>query len=208
MMPAAGSPSPGGAGEPCARPLFHVVLHEPEIPNNTGNIGRTCIAAGCALHLIHPLGFDTSEKALRRAGLDYWPRVRVREHADWPAYTAWMARASSERESRDVRTSGEHAGREAVRWFTSGHGGTPFWEADLRRGDELVFGKETRGLPEELLTEARAQGRVLHMPMVPGERGLNLATVVCAVVWEGVRQCVARGDVRLDEAGRLVLGGA
>src|SRR4029453_11172058 len=63
-----------------ASPLFHVVLHEPEIPNNTGNIGRTCVATGCALHLIHPLGFDTSEKACRRAGLDYWPRLDVPHH--------------------------------------------------------------------------------------------------------------------------------
>ena len=67
-------------------PLFHVVLHEPEIPNNTGNIGRTCVATGCALHLIKPLGFDTSEKECRRAGLDYWPRLGVREHDSWDAF--------------------------------------------------------------------------------------------------------------------------
>ncbi|MFN9993575.1 MAG: tRNA (cytidine(34)-2'-O)-methyltransferase, partial [Phycisphaerales bacterium] len=65
---------------------FDVVLHEPEIPNNTGNIGRTCVATGCALDLIHPLGFELSEKACRRAGLDYWPRLCVREHADWDGY--------------------------------------------------------------------------------------------------------------------------
>jgi len=68
------------------QPLFHVVLHEPEIPNNTGNIGRTCIAAGCALRLIRPLGFDTGVKALRRAGLDYWPRLQPEEHDGWDDY--------------------------------------------------------------------------------------------------------------------------
>lgn len=173
-------------------PLFHVVLHEPEIPNNTGNIGRTCIAAGCALHLIKPLGFDTSEKALRRAGLDYWPRLGVHEHADWQGY------AQGAPLSRALPV------RPAARWFTSGKGGRPHWEADLRPGDHLIFGKETRGLPDLLLDEARASGHLIHLPMIPGERGLNLATVVCAVVWEGIRQCVARGDRSLDREGRLV----
>lgn len=167
------------------RPLFHVVMHEPEIPNNTGNIGRTCIATGCILHLIHPLGFDTSEKALRRAGLDYWPRLRVTEHADWAAYEAATG-----------------ASRERM-WFTSGHGGVPLWNAELRAGDHLVFGRETRGLPEAMLS-ARPE-RVLHLPMVAGERGLNVATAVCAVVYEGARQCVARGEARLDDAGRLLV---
>ena len=85
-------------------PLFHVILHEPEIPNNTGNIGRTCIAAGCALHLVRPLGFDTSEKACRRAGLDYWPRLKPREHDSFdeclraiePAAAAPVAAATGE----------------------------------------------------------------------------------------------------------------
>lgn len=172
---------------PVIQPLFHVVLHEPEIPNNTGNIGRTCIAAGCGLHLVRPLGFDTSEKALRRAGLDYWPRLGVIEHADWPAY---LAAAPAPR----------------ARWFTSGKGGVPVWQAEFHPGDHIVFGKETAGLPDELLDEARAAGRLLHLPMVPGERGLNLATVVCAVVWEGIRQCIARGDCTLDGEGRLLTG--
>ena len=75
------------AGAPkLAHPLFHVTLVEPEIPNNTGNIGRTCVALGCKLHLIHPLGFDTSEKACRRAGLDYWPRLDVEHHTNFAAY--------------------------------------------------------------------------------------------------------------------------
>lgn len=163
-------------------PLFHVVMHEPEIPNNTGNIGRTCIATGCALHLVHPLGFDTSEKALRRAGLDYWPRLAVREHQSWDAY---LADATPPR-----------------LWLTSGHGGKPLWDADLRPGDHLVFGKETRGLPSDLL--ARHPDRVVHLPMIPGERGLNVATVVCAVVYEGIRQCVARGDIFLNAEDRIV----
>lgn len=162
-------------------PLFHVVLHEPEIPNNTGNIGRTCIAAGCALHLVRPLGFDTSAKALRRAGLDYWPRLGAREHGSWDAYLA------------------SHPG--ARRWVFTTKATRPFWDADLRPGDHLVFGKETAGLPAPIL-EAHA-GRLVTFPMVPSERSLNLATVVCAAVYEGVRQCAHRGDIALNAQGRL-----
>lgn len=171
-----------------ADPLFHIVMLEPEIPNNTGNIGRTCIAAGCALHLVRPLGFDTGEKALRRAGLDYWPRLGVVEHDDWGAFLKWWA-------------GGPGKGGAGM-WLTSGKRGRAVWDAELRRGDAIVFGRETSGLPEEMLE--RQAGRVVTLPMTPGERGLNVATAVCAVVYEGMRQCAARGEVALDEAGRLM----
>ncbi len=171
-------------------PLFRVVLHEPEIPNNTGNIGRTCIATGCELHLIRPLGFDTSEKACRRAGLDYWPRLNPREHDSWEAYLA-AARQW-------------HPGRGAPRlWLFTTKTARPVWEADFEPGDHLVFGKETRGLPDALL--AQHPGRLLTLPMIPGERSLNLATAVCAAVYEGLRQLTRRGDVRLDDEGKLVV---
>lgn len=162
--------------------LFHVVLHQPEIPNNTGNIGRTCVATGCALHLIHPLGFEVSEKACRRAGLDYWPRLTVREHDSWSAY---LARAAPAR-----------------LWLLSTKAGRVIYDADLRRGDHLVFGRETAGLPDEIL-EAHAD-RLLVLPMMEGERSLNLATAVCAVVYEGLRQLRTRGEVELGPSGRLV----
>lgn len=168
-------------------PLFHVVLHEPEIPNNTGNIGRTCIATGCALHLIRPLGFDTGEKALRRAGLDYWPRLNPSEHDSWEEY---------------VRATHAEPGRT---WFFTTKSTHPVWEAPFHPGDHLVFGKETSGLPEKMLREH--EGRLLTLPLVPGERSLNLATAVCAAVYEGIRQTVLRGEARLDH-GRLVVPGA
>ena len=163
------------------QPLFHIVLHEPEIPNNTGNIGRTCIATGCALHLIRPLAFDTSEKACRRAGLDYWPRLQPREHDSFDAY---LAREAPPR-----------------LWFFTTKAAAPLWHANLQPGDHLVFGKETRGLPDALL--ARFPDRAVVLPMVPHERSLNLATAVCAAVDEGLRQLAQRGDVTLDPAGRL-----
>jgi tRNA (cytidine/uridine-2'-O-)-methyltransferase len=162
-------------------PLFQVVLHEPEIPNNTGNIGRTCVATGCSLRLIRPLGFDTSEKACRRAGLDYWPRLDVREHDSWEQYL--------------------QAERPARLWLLSTKPGRSVFEAELRPGDALVFGKETAGLPGSIL-EAYPSQR-LFLPMAAGERSLNVATAVCAVVYEGIRQMLARGELSLDGAGRI-----
>lgn len=152
--------------------MFHVVLHEPEIPNNTGNIGRTCVALGATLHLIHPLGFELSAKACRRAGLDYWPRLTWREHSGWDAYL---------RDERPERV-----------WALSTHGTRSVFDADLRMGDALLFGAETRGLPESVRQSIPPE-RVLRLPMAEGERSLNLATAVCAVAYEGVRQEVARG---------------
>jgi tRNA (cytidine/uridine-2'-O-)-methyltransferase len=163
-------------------PLLHVVLHEPEIPNNTGNIGRTCVALDCAMHLIHPLGFDIDEKACRRAGLDYWPRLDLREHASLEAYLS------------------THAG--ARLWVLSTRATRPVWDAEFRAGDHLLFGKETRGLPPAVLE--RFGDRLLTLPMVPAERSLNLATAVCSVAYEAVRQLVGSGGAMLDGAGRLV----
>lgn len=163
-------------------PLFTVVLHEPEIPNNTGNIGRTCVATGSALVLIRPLGFDTSEKACRRAGLDYWPRLNVREVDSWDEYMVIL--------------------RPASLWFFSTKSSRCVFDAEFRTGDHLVFGKETSGLPAELL--AGHCDRCLSLPMAAGERSLNVATAVCAAVYEGLRQVRARGEVGIDPSGRIV----
>ncbi|MGH7132871.1 MAG: tRNA (cytidine(34)-2'-O)-methyltransferase [Phycisphaerales bacterium] len=161
-------------------PLFHIALHEPEIPNNTGNIGRTCVATGCALHLIRPLGFDTSIKALRRAGLDYWPRLNPAEHDSLDAYLV--------------------VNRPPRLWAFSTKAARTVHDVELRAGDHLLFGKETRGLPDEVL--ARFDDRVIGLPMLAGERSLNLATAVCAAIYLGIDQLLRRGDLALD-AGRL-----
>lgn len=193
-------PDPRTPDPTLPRPLFHIVLHEPEIPNNTGNIGRTCIATGCALHLVHPLGFDTSEKALRRAGLDYWPRLGVIEHLHWGAYLGWSGSGVPE---HGCAADGKAVARSVTprRWFFTTKASRTVWDADLRPGDHLVFGKETRGLPDELLREHGDS--MLSLPMVQGERSLNLATAVCAVVYEGLRQCRARGEITLGENARI-----
>lgn len=154
-------------------PTFNIVLLNPEIPNNTGNIGRTAAATACRLHIIHPIGFDMSEKALRRAGLDYWRFVDCREHASWRTFL--------------------NAEQPARVWLYTTKTARPHWDATFQRGDYLLFGKETRGVSEEVHDEVArtwgAEARVT-LPMVddPAARSLNLATAVCAAVYEGLRQ--------------------
>jgi len=169
---------------------FHIALLHPEIPNNTGNIGRTCMATGCSLHLIKPLGFDTSEKACRRAGLDYWPRLRPTEHESWESFAA----------TSPVRADPSRL------WLFTTKTSRPIWDAHFHKGDTLLFGKETAGLPETLLNCYPDQ--LLTLPMIPAERSLNLATAVCASIYEGLRQLAATGGVILDPAGRIVVNGS
>ena len=151
-------------------PLFHVVLYKPEIPNNTGNIGRTCMAAGCALHLIHPLAFDTSEKAFRRAGMDYWRGLDVRHHESWEGFLA----------------SDSGLPDRLVLYTTKAE--KPHWEHHFQRGDYLLFGRESGGVPEEVHQLIAERGDRVTLPMPGGGRSLNLATVVCTGIYEGIRQ--------------------
>lgn len=162
--------------------MFDVVLIEPEIPANTGNIGRTCVATGCSLHLVRPLGFDTDDKACRRAGLDYWPRLRVAEHASFD----------------DFLGLGPPGGG---LWLLTTHATRTVFDAALRPGDALVFGRESAGLPASL--HERFPERRICLPMRPGERSLNLAAAVTAVVYEGLRQAIAGSALGLDPQGRL-----
>jgi len=152
-------------------PPFHIVLLNPEIPNNTGNIGRTAAATGCRLHIVHPVGFDMSEKALRRAGLDYWQMVDVREHESWAAFL----------QAENPRRL----------WLYTTRSRRKHWDAIFNRGDYLLFGKETSGVPEDVhqwVANTYGDTHRITLPMDPGARSLNLATVVCAAVYEGLRQ--------------------
>lgn len=143
---------------------LHVALYHPEIPQNTGNIGRLCLGLDATLHLVHPLSFDTDEKAVRRAGLDYWKHVRLVEHPDEEAFWAWAL-------SRRVH-------------LFSSHGQRPYSACRYERGDVLLFGRETVGLPPELVTARGA----FHIPMVGPIRSLNLANAVAVVCYEALRQ--------------------
>jgi tRNA (cytidine/uridine-2'-O-)-methyltransferase len=147
--------------------MFQIVLYQPEIPPNTGNVIRLAANAGCALHLVEPLGFNVDDAALRRAGLDYAEFVTMRVHPDWAACRAALG---------------------AARLFAfSTKAGGRFDTVAYRPGDAFVFGPESRGLPVELL-ESFPPERCLRLPMMPGNRSLNLSNAVAVTVFEAWRQ--------------------
>ena len=152
--------------------MFNIVLYQPEIPPNTGNIIRLCANTGCQLHLIEPLGFSLDDKKLRRAGLDYHEWARVKTHENIQA----------------IGQSGEV-------YALSTRGSCCYSTAQFKPGDSLVFGPETRGLPESYLQQLPA-ANVLRLPMLASSRSLNLSNTVAIVVYEALRQ---QGFVGLDE---------
>ncbi len=151
-------------------PALHVVLHHPEIPHNTGSAGRTCVAVGAKLWLVRPLGFKLDDYYLRRAGLDYWPCL------EWEVVENW--------EELLQRLPGRY-------WFFSKKGARSFYDVSFERGDVLVFGNESRGLPDEIL--AGAGDRCVRLPMRPQIRCLNLANTVAISLYEALRQGVGPG---------------
>ncbi|WP_347247989.1 tRNA (cytidine(34)-2'-O)-methyltransferase [Zoogloea sp.] len=147
--------------------MFHVVLHQPEIPPNTGNIMRMCANSGVRLHLVKPLGFTLEEKQLVRAGLDYRDMAVVTVHEDWVSCRAGFA-------------------GQRIFALTS-HGGRSYAEVSFLPGDVFVFGSESRGLPPELHAEFNGEQR-LRIPMRPDNRSLNLSNAAAVVVYEAWRQ--------------------
>ncbi len=147
--------------------MLNIVLYQPEIPPNTGNIMRLCANTGCTLHLIEPLGFDLEEKKLRRAGLDYRDLADVQVHSSFELFTA--------------------ANPDARIIALTTKGSAPYHEVQYRAGDALVFGPETRGLPQELLT-ALPTGQRIRIPMRPESRSLNLSNAAALVTYEALRQ--------------------
>lgn len=146
--------------------MLHVVLIEPEIPQNTGNIARTCAATGSELHLVKPLGFKLEDKYLKRAGLDYWPLVKVHVHEDF------------------AQVLERYPG--APFFYASTKAPRSYAQVSFPQDAFLVFGKESRGLPENLL--GRVYDHCIRIPMVPGARSLNLSNSVAIVVYEALRQ--------------------
>ena len=153
--------------------MLYLCLVEPEIPQNTGNIARTCAATGSTLVLIHPLGFSLSEKAVRRSGMDYWKDVRKIEKESFPAFMA------------------EHGNDEV--WFFSSHAQKSFWDVSFAGDGDiyLVFGKESTGLGDEIIS--RYSERTLRIPMVEGARCLNLSNSAAVAAYEVLRQRGHRG---------------
>ncbi len=157
---------------------MNIVLHQPEIPGNTGNIGRTCVAVGASLHLIEPLGFHLDEKSLRRAGMDYWPLLDVHRYMNFrefqeqnPGARIWMATTKAKK---------------------------VYTEVSYGPDDYIMFGKESAGIPEEILVEH--EETCIRIPMLPSIRSLNLSNSVAVVLYEALRQ---NGFGSLEREGSL-----
>lgn len=161
--------------------MFNIVLVEPEIPQNTGNIVRTCAATGCALHLVRPLGFEVTDKYLKRAGLDYWKDCRIYYYDCFD-------------EVRKKFT-------ESTFYYFTTKGLSKYSDAKFKEGDFLVFGKESAGLKEELLKANR--DFCLRIPMINETRSLNLSNSVAIAVYEGLRQLNFEGFKTAGELHRL-----
>jgi tRNA (cytidine/uridine-2'-O-)-methyltransferase len=147
--------------------MLKIVLHQPEIPPNTGNIIRLCANTGCSLHLIEPLGFDLDDKKMRRAGLDY------REFASVEVYPSFS----------DFRRRNSHSRLFCI----TTKGARPYHQVSFQAGDAIVFGSETRGLPEDILDSVKPEQRI-RIPMKPDSRSLNLSNAAAVVAYEGLRQ--------------------
>jgi tRNA (cytidine/uridine-2'-O-)-methyltransferase len=145
---------------------FHIVLHEPLIPANTGNIARTCAGTGTKLHLIEPLGFSTDDKYLKRAGLDYWHAVDITYHSSFDAFAA-------------AHPNGRF-------FFIETNGSKYHSEVEYRDGDFFVFGKETSGIPKDILDKYPEQ--IIRIPMGDATRSLNLSNTAAIVLYEALRQ--------------------
>ncbi len=151
-------------------PILHIVLHQPEIPPNTGNVARSCVAIGAKLWLVKPLGFEITEKRLRRAGLDYWPHLDWETVEDWQELTQKLGETFLEKRA----------------WFFTKTAQHEYTDARFQRGDALIFGCETRGLPAEILAAHPEQ--TLRIPIRPQVRSLNLSNAAAVAMYEAVRQ--------------------
>ena len=149
---------------------FNIVLVNPEIPPNTGNIARLCAATNTRLHLVHPLGFKITDKELKRAGLDYWHLLDIEEHKNWDEFYL------------------KYNNDKSQFWYISTRGEKNIWNVNFNPSDFLIFGSETKGLNEEVLNQPGNKDSVISVPMNGLSRSLNLSTAVGIVLYEGLRQ--------------------
>lgn len=163
---------------------MHIILHQPEIPANTGNIGRTCVATGSSLHLIEPLGFRLDEKSIKRAGMDYWDSLDVMRYINFTEFRE------------------KHPG--AKIWFATTKAKKVYSEAVFGIDDYIMFGKESAGIPEELLVDHEED--CIRIPMLDSIRSLNLSNSVAIVLYEALRQNRFQGMRREGELHRLRWG--
>ena len=164
---------------------MNIVLYQPEIPANTGNIGRTCVATGSVLHLIEPLGFQMGEKEIRRAGLDYWHKLDVRRYVNYEEFL----------EKNIVNNP------EAKLWMATTKAKHVYSEVSFGPNDYIMFGKESAGIPEEILVEN--EEHCIRIPMLDEIRSLNLSNSVAVVLYEALRQNRFEGMLMEGELHRL-----
>ena len=157
---------------------MNIVLHQPEIPSNTGNIGRTCVATGTRLHLIEPLGFRLTEKALERAGMDYWDKLDYKRYINYEDYLA--------------KNPGARI------WYATTKAKKCYTDVSFGPDDHIMFGKESAGIPEEILVDNEEY--CIRIPMLPEIRSLNLANSVAIVLFEALRQ---NGFGEMERSGEL-----
>lgn len=160
---------------------MHIVLHQPEIPANTGNIGRTCVATGTGLHLIEPLGFHLDERSIKRAGMDYWEQLDVTRYINYREFLE------------------KHPG--AKIWMATTKAQKVYTEASFGMDDFIMFGKESAGIPEEILVEN--EENCIRIPMLGQIRSLNLSNAVAIVLYEALRQNDFENMQRKGELHRL-----
>jgi tRNA (cytidine/uridine-2'-O-)-methyltransferase len=161
--------------------MFNIVLFSPQIPPNTGNIGRLCVNAGAKLHLVKPLGFDISEKAVRRAGLDYWDKLDLKV---WESVDEFL---------KNIDINKCH--------FATTKTKKPYFEAKFNIGDYIIFGSETKGIDENILN--KFHNRCITIPMTENGRSLNLAVSSGIILYEAIRQNFINGKLKMDN-GKLI----
>ena len=182
--------------------MFNIVLHEPEKPDNTGNIGRTCVAAGCSLHLIYPIGFRLTRSNIHHAGLDYWERLKLYKHDNYEAFKKYFT--SLCRGNPTPSRRGEHCEPTASRrvnptlWFATTKAHKSYTDVKFKDGDFIMFGKESAGIPEEILRDD--EEHAIRIPMIENERSLNLSNSVAIILYEALRQnnflnLIKKGDL-------------
>ena len=160
---------------------MHIILHQPEIPANTGNIGRTCVATGTTLHLIEPLGFHLDEKSIKRAGMDYWDKLDVTRYINFDEF--------------------QEKHPDAKIWYATTKAKRIYTEASFGKDDYIMFGKESAGIPEELLV--KHEETCIRIPMLTEIRSLNLSNAVAIVLYEALRQNDFIGMKKEGELHRL-----
>ena len=179
---------------------MNIVLHEPEIPFNTGAIGRTCVATKSTLHLIKPYGFILNDKNIKKAGMDYWPLLKLREYISYEEFMAGVAEEKREMEKAMEEASSENALSENVTsenapktsialpkvWYATTKAHKTHTEVSFSPNDYIVFGKESAGIPEEILVDNEEQ--CIRIPMLEEARSLNLSNSVAIILYEALRQ--------------------